>query len=160
MRGDAGCLKCLPTRAVHNNRATIWFCVIDIIVDVELCERVWIISLLLINKQLEGKKYMMAVSVFYGIWWFIISFLVVRSLTCESNNLQCYSDSVQSQYLQPINTLNLQTNVDNLFSGKLPQSKPTISSRHFKKNQQCSAGVSESGTWISFIEPLCSCHVS
>lgn len=76
---------------------------------------------------------------FYGIWCdmiqflFIISFHVVRSLTCESNNLQYYSDSVQSQYLQPINTLNLQTNVDNLFSGKLPWSKPTISSRHFKK---------------------------
>lgn len=67
---------------------------------------------------------------FYGIWCdmirflFIISFLVVRSLTCESNNLPYYSDSVQSQYLQPINTLNLQTNVDNLFSGKLPRSKP------------------------------------
>lgn len=42
---------------------------------------------------------------------------------------------------------------------ELPWSKPTISSRHFKKSQQCSTGVSESGTWFSFIEPLCSRHI-
>lgn len=51
------------------------------------------------------------------MYLFIICFHVLRSLTCQWNNLQYYSDSVQSQYQQPINTLNLPTNADNLFAG-------------------------------------------